>query len=40
MANVVVHDWQGKESGKASLDLKVAKESSAADLLHRAVVRQ
>jgi large subunit ribosomal protein L4 len=40
MANVVVHDWQGKESGKASLDLKVAKEASAADLLHRAVVRQ
>jgi len=40
MANVVVHDWQGKESGKASLDLKVAKETSAADLLHRAVVRQ
>jgi len=40
MANVVVHDWQGKESGKASLDLKVAKEASAAHLLHRAVVRQ
>ena len=40
MANVVVHDWQGKESGEASLDLKVAKETSAADLLHRAVVRQ
>jgi large subunit ribosomal protein L4 len=40
MADCVVHDWQGKESGKASLDLKVAKEGSAADLLHRAVVRQ
>jgi len=40
MAQVVVHDWQGTESGKASLDLKVAKEASAADLLHRAVVRQ
>jgi len=40
MAQVVIHDWQGKESGKASLDLKVAKEASAADLLHRAVVRQ
>jgi large subunit ribosomal protein L4 len=40
MTHVVVHDWQGKESGKASLDLKVAKETSAADLLHRAVVRQ
>ena len=40
MVNCVVRDWQGKESGKASLDLKVAKETSAADLLHRAVVRQ
>jgi large subunit ribosomal protein L4 len=36
----VIHDWQGKEAGKASLDLKVAKESSATDLVHRAVVRQ
>jgi large subunit ribosomal protein L4 len=36
----VIRDWQGKESGKASLDLSVAKETSAADLLHRAVVRQ
>jgi large subunit ribosomal protein L4 len=40
MTDCVVRDWQGKESGKASLDLKVAKETSAADLLHRAVVRQ
>jgi large subunit ribosomal protein L4 len=40
MANCVVRDWQGKESGHASLDLKVARETSAADLLHRAVVRQ
>jgi large subunit ribosomal protein L4 len=40
MANCVVRDWQGKESGQASLDLKVARETSAADLLHRAVVRQ
>ena len=40
MANCVVRDWQGKEAGKASLELKVAKESSATDLLHRAVVRQ
>ena len=29
-----------QEAGKASLDLKVAKETSAADLIHRAVVRQ
>jgi large subunit ribosomal protein L4 len=40
MANVVVRDWQGKESGKASLDLKVARETTAGDLLHRAVIRQ
>ncbi|WP_269621893.1 50S ribosomal protein L4 [Prochlorococcus marinus] len=33
-------DWQGKETGKASLDLKVAKESTARDLMHRAVLRQ
>jgi len=40
MANCIVLDWQGKETGKASLDLKVAKESSAVDLMHRAVLRQ
>ena len=32
--------WDGKKSGKISLDLKVANESSAGDLLHRAVLRQ
>ena len=32
--------WDGKKSGKVSLDLKVAKDSSAGDLLHRAVLRQ
>ncbi len=40
MANCVVKDWKGKETGKASLDLKVAKDSSAQDLIHRAVLRQ
>ena len=40
MANCTVLDWQGKESGESSIDLKIAKESSAADLLHRAVLRQ
>jgi len=40
MTNCVIRDWQGKEAGKASLDLKVAKETSAHDLVHRAVVRQ
>ena len=32
--------WDGKKSGKVSLDLKVAKDTSAGDLLHRAVLRQ
>ena len=40
MANCVVRDWQGKEAGQASLDLKVAKETTALDLMHRAVLRQ
>ena len=40
MANCVVRDWQGKETGKASIDLKVAKETTAVDLMHRAVLRQ
>ena len=40
MANCVVRDWQGKETGKATLDLKVAKEATAVDLMHRAVLRQ
>ncbi len=39
MISCVVKDWQGKESGKATIDLKVAKESSAGDLIHRAVLR-
>ncbi len=40
MANCTVFDWQGKESGESSIDLKTAKESTALDLLHRAVLRQ
>ena len=40
MTNCTVLDWQGKETGESSIDLKTAKESSAADLLHRAVLRQ
>ena len=40
MADCVIRDWQGNEAGKAALDLKVAKESSATDLVHRAVLRQ
>ncbi|MFO7629639.1 MAG: 50S ribosomal protein L4 [Prochlorococcaceae cyanobacterium] len=40
MANCTICDWQGKQAGKASLELKVAKDTSASDLVHRAVVRQ
>ena len=40
MAKCIVRDWQGKEAGNASLDLKVAKEATAIDLMHRAVLRQ
>ncbi len=40
MTNCTVLDWQGKEAGESSIDLKTAKESSATDLLHRAVLRQ
>ena len=40
MASCVVRDWQGKEAGEASLDLRVAKEANAVDLMHRAVLRQ
>lgn len=40
MTDLLIRDWQGKEAGKASLDLKVAKPSTANDLVHRAVVRQ
>ena len=32
--------WDGKKGGKVSFDLRVAKESSADDLVHRAVLRQ
>ena len=32
--------WDGKKGGKVSLDLKVAKASSADDIVHRAVLRQ
>ena len=40
MTNLETIKWDGKKSGKVSLDLKVAKESSASDLIHRAVLRQ
>ena len=32
--------WDGKKAGKVSIELKVAKESTSDDLIHRAVLRQ
>ena len=32
--------WDGKKAGKVSIDLKVAKDTTSADLIHRAVLRQ
>jgi large subunit ribosomal protein L4 len=40
MVDCKVKDWDGKDSGTATLDLKVAKEESAAHVVHRALVRQ
>lgn len=40
MVECVVRNWQGEEVGQATLDLKVAKESTAAHVVHRALVRQ
>ena len=40
MTNLETLKWDGKKGGKVSIDLKVAKESSSADLIHRAVLRQ
>lgn len=40
MVDCVVKDWQGKDAGKATLELKVAKEENAAHIVHRALVRQ
>lgn len=40
MVNCVVKNWQGEEVGEASLELRVAREESAAHIVHRALVRQ
>ena len=40
MSNCVVRNWQGEEVGQESLELKQAKESTAAHIVHRALVRQ
>ena len=40
MTNLETLKWDGKKAGKITIDLKVAKETSSADLIHRAVLRQ
>mgnify|MGYP001359188565 FL=1 len=40
MTTIETLKWDGKKAGKVSIDLKVAKETSSADLIHRAVLRQ
>ncbi len=40
MVECVVRNWQGEEVGQATLELRVAKEASAAHIVHRALVRQ
>ena len=39
MTTLATLKWDGKKSGKVTLDLAVAKETSSADLIHRAVLR-
>lgn len=40
MVDCVIQDWQGEETGQASLELRVAKEENAAHIVHRALRRQ
>jgi large subunit ribosomal protein L4 len=40
MVDCTVKDWDGKDSGTATLELKAAKEESASHIVHRALVRQ
>jgi large subunit ribosomal protein L4 len=40
MVDCKVKSWDGKDSGTATLDLQVAKEETAAHVVHRALVRQ
>ncbi len=39
MVSCVIRDWDGKEAGQAEFDLRVAREETAAHVVHRAVVR-
>lgn len=40
MVDCIIKNWQGEEAGNAPLDLKVAREETAAHVVHRALVRQ
>ncbi|MBD2306145.1 50S ribosomal protein L4 [Chroococcidiopsis sp. FACHB-1243] len=40
MVECVVKNWQGEAVGQATLELKVAKETSASHIVHRALVKQ
>ncbi|MBE9208159.1 50S ribosomal protein L4 [Nostoc sp. LEGE 06077] len=40
MVETVVKNWQGEEVGQKTFDLRVAKEATAAHIVHRALVRQ
>ncbi|KGF73069.1 50S ribosomal protein L4 [Neosynechococcus sphagnicola sy1] len=40
MVNCVVQNWQGEQVGEAALDLRVASETTAAHIVHRALCRQ
>lgn len=40
MVSCVIRDWQGTETGEASLQLQVAAEANAAHVVHRALRRQ
>ncbi len=40
MVACVVKDWQGADSGEATLDLRTAKPETASHIVHRALVRQ
>ncbi|MGD1704102.1 50S ribosomal protein L4 [Dapis sp. BLCC M229] len=37
MVNCVIKNWQGEETGEATLNLRVAKEESAAHIVHRSL---
>jgi large subunit ribosomal protein L4 len=40
MVDCAVKNWEGKEAGSATLELKVASEDTASHIVHRALVRQ